>query len=76
LTVLRKRNSSAAIIDGVASLNCELLRVKGELLLLQDASGAAAAAEDNFRQALDWACRQDALSCELARRHEFCSAAA
>jgi predicted ATPase len=43
----------------------ELLRVKGELLLLQDAQGAAAAAEDHFRQALDWARRQQALSWEV-----------
>ena len=43
----------------------ELLRVKGELLLLQGAPGAAAAAEDHFRQALDWASRQGALSFEL-----------
>jgi predicted ATPase/DNA-binding winged helix-turn-helix (wHTH) protein len=42
-----------------------LLRFKGELLLLQDAPGAAAAAEKHFRQALDWARRQDALSFEL-----------
>ena len=46
-------------------LFAELLRVKGELLLLQDAPGAAAAAEDHFRQALDWARRQGALSWEL-----------
>jgi predicted ATPase len=43
----------------------ELLRVKGELLLLQGAPGAAAAAEDHSRQALDWAHRQGALSWEL-----------
>ena len=43
----------------------ELLRVKGELLLLQGAPGAAAVAEDHFRQALDWARRQGALSWEL-----------
>jgi predicted ATPase len=43
----------------------ELLRVKGELLLLQGAPGAAAAAEDHFRQALDCARRQGALSWEL-----------
>jgi predicted ATPase/DNA-binding winged helix-turn-helix (wHTH) protein len=42
----------------------ELLRVKGELLLLQDAQ-ATAAAEDLFRQALDWARRHGALSWEL-----------
>jgi predicted ATPase len=42
-----------------------LLRLKGELLLLQGAPGAAAAAEDHFRQALDWARRQGALSWEL-----------
>ena len=43
----------------------ELLRVKGERLLLQGAPEAAAAAEDHFRQALDWAHRQGALSWEL-----------
>ena len=43
----------------------ELLRVKGQLLLLQGAQGAAATAEDHFRQALDWARRQEALSWEL-----------
>jgi tetratricopeptide (TPR) repeat protein len=43
----------------------ELLRVKGELLLLQGGSSAAAMAEDHFRQALDWARRQGALSWEL-----------
>jgi predicted ATPase/DNA-binding winged helix-turn-helix (wHTH) protein len=43
----------------------ELLRVKGELLLLQGAPGAARAAEDHFRQALDWARRHGALSWEL-----------
>jgi predicted ATPase/DNA-binding winged helix-turn-helix (wHTH) protein len=42
----------------------ELMRVKGELLLLQGAPGAAAAV-DHFRQALDWARRQGALSWEL-----------
>jgi hypothetical protein len=43
----------------------ELLRIKGELLLLQGAPGGAAVAEDHFRQALDWARRQGALSWEL-----------
>jgi predicted ATPase/DNA-binding winged helix-turn-helix (wHTH) protein len=42
----------------------ELLRVKGELVLLQGAPQATAA-EDDFRQALDWARRQGALSWEL-----------
>ena len=42
----------------------ELLRVKGELLLLHGAPGAATA-EGHFRQALDWARRQGALSWEL-----------
>jgi predicted ATPase len=37
-----------------------LLRSKGELLLLQGGEGAAAAAEDHFRQALDRARQQDA----------------
>ena len=44
------------------SVIVDLLRVKGELLLLQ---GAEASAEDHFRQALDWARRQGALSAEL-----------
>jgi predicted ATPase len=43
----------------------ELQRVKGELLLLQGAPLATAAAEAHFRQALDWARRQGALSWEL-----------
>jgi predicted ATPase len=43
----------------------ESLRIKGELLLLQAADGAAAAAEACFRQALDWARGQGALSWEL-----------
>jgi predicted ATPase len=43
----------------------ELLRIKGELFLLQGTPGAAAAAEGYFRQALDWARQQAALSLEL-----------
>ena len=46
-------------------LTPELLRVKCELLLLQGAPGAPAAAEDHFRQALDVARRQRTLSWEL-----------
>ena len=43
----------------------ELMRVQGALLLLQGAPGATTAAEGHFRQALDWAHRQGALSWEL-----------
>ncbi|MBV9516970.1 MAG: winged helix-turn-helix domain-containing protein [Hyphomicrobiales bacterium] len=43
----------------------ELLRIKGELLLLQREQGAAVAAEDHFRRALDVAHQQDSLSWEL-----------
>ena len=43
----------------------ELRRVKGELLLLQDTPGAHAAGECDFRQSLDWAGLQGALSWEL-----------
>jgi predicted ATPase len=43
----------------------ESLRIRGELLLLQGAEGAAATAEDHFRQALDWARPQGALAWEL-----------
>jgi predicted ATPase/DNA-binding winged helix-turn-helix (wHTH) protein len=44
----------------------ELLRIKGELLLLlQGGFGGAPAVEDHYRQALGWARRQGALSWEL-----------
>jgi predicted ATPase/DNA-binding winged helix-turn-helix (wHTH) protein len=43
----------------------ELLRVKGELLLLKGTPEAAAAAEHHYRQGLDCARRQGALSWEL-----------
>jgi len=43
----------------------ELLRIKGELLLLQGGFGAAGAAEDHYQQALGWAHRQGTLSWEL-----------
>jgi predicted ATPase/class 3 adenylate cyclase/DNA-binding winged helix-turn-helix (wHTH) protein len=42
----------------------ELLRIKGELVIMKGAS-AAAAAEGHFLSALDWAGRQQALSWEL-----------
>ncbi len=48
----------------------ELLRVKGELLLLQGAPGAAAAAEDHFRQALDWARQARCVVLGTPRCHE------
>ena len=43
----------------------ELLRIKGELLLLQSTAGTTEAMENVFRQALDEARRQEALSWEL-----------
>ena len=43
----------------------ELLRIKGELVLAQDAKGAAAVAEDHFRHALDRAYQQGALAWQL-----------
>lgn len=43
----------------------ELLRIRGELLLLEGAQEDAAAAEDHYRQGLDWARCQGALSWEL-----------
>jgi len=49
----------------------ELLRVKGELLLLSGVPGAAAGAEDHFRQALDWARRNGVLSWELRAATSF-----
>ncbi|MGH8502428.1 MAG: ATP-binding protein [Gammaproteobacteria bacterium] len=43
----------------------EVLRVKGELLLLQGEPNATAVAEEHFLHALDWARRQELLSWEL-----------
>ena len=43
----------------------DLLRVRAELLLLQNTASAAATAEDLLRRALDWAHRQGALAWEL-----------
>jgi predicted ATPase len=43
----------------------ELLRIRGELILLENAPGAAGTAAGLFRQARDWARRQGALSWEL-----------
>jgi predicted ATPase len=49
----------------VGWLTPELRRLKGELLLLQSTPAVEQAAEDLFRQALDGARRQGALSWEL-----------
>jgi hypothetical protein len=49
----------------VRRLTAELLRLKGELLLLQGALAVEETAEDPFRQGLDRAHRQEALSWEL-----------
>jgi predicted ATPase/DNA-binding winged helix-turn-helix (wHTH) protein len=46
-------------------LIADLLRIKGEFLLSQDPQGATTEAEGHFRQALDVASRQGALSLEL-----------
>jgi predicted ATPase/DNA-binding winged helix-turn-helix (wHTH) protein len=43
----------------------ELLRIRGELLLLEGTRGAIAGAEDHFLRALDWARWQGALAWEL-----------
>ena len=43
----------------------ELLRNKGELILLENTADAPAVAEGHFRDALDWAHTQGALSWEL-----------
>jgi predicted ATPase/DNA-binding winged helix-turn-helix (wHTH) protein len=43
----------------------ELLRIRGELILLQGPQDAFGAAEQHFRRALDWAHGQGALSWEL-----------
>jgi predicted ATPase/DNA-binding winged helix-turn-helix (wHTH) protein len=43
----------------------ELLRIKGELVVSRGGPGAKRAAEDLFRQSLDWSRRQEVLSWEL-----------
>jgi hypothetical protein len=69
--------SAGRVVEGVALLDAgieqcepgwltpELLRLKGELLLLQSPSAFAQTPEDFFRHALDKASRQEALSWEL-----------
>ena len=54
----------------------ELLRIKGELLLLQGVPGAFPAAEGLFRQALDWARSAGRTIVGTARHHEPCPAIA
>jgi len=59
-----------AVVKGMEELEAgcytpELLRLKGELSLLQGTPAAAETAKNLFRQALDEAHRQDALSWEL-----------
>src|SRR5271168_1031990 len=46
-------------------------RPENPMSLLQGGSGAAATPEDHFRQALDWARRQGALSLELRAATSF-----
>jgi predicted ATPase len=56
------------VAEGLATIDEALARSernKGELLLLQAGSDAVLSAEDHFRQAIDWAGRQSALSWEL-----------
>jgi predicted ATPase/DNA-binding winged helix-turn-helix (wHTH) protein len=63
----------AAIDEGLARAEnteerwclAELLRIRGELVILEDAPSAAVAAERCFLEGLDWAGRQQALSWEL-----------
>jgi hypothetical protein len=43
----------------------KLLRIKGEILRLEETADAIEAAEDHFKLAVDWARRQGALSWEL-----------
>ncbi len=43
----------------------ELIRIKGQLLLLDNAASVEGTAEDQFQRAIDWAHRQGALSWEL-----------
>jgi predicted ATPase len=49
----------------------ELLRIKGDLILIQGGTTAAAAAEGLFSEASEWARRQGALSWELRTAISF-----
>jgi predicted ATPase len=64
LTALEEALAWAATTDE-RWLIAELLRIKGELLLLQNASRAADSAAELFREALDLSRRQGTLSWEL-----------
>jgi predicted ATPase len=80
LVMIEALGRAGQIADGLAAIEeailrserteerwliAELLRIKGELLLLQRAPGAAEAAAGHFQQALDGARQQGALSWEL-----------
>ena len=69
-----RRAAALAAVDEALALSerdeerwcvADLLRIKGELVLSEGGPDAAETAEDHFRQALDWACRQGALAWEL-----------
>ena len=66
-------NEALARSEGSEERWCiaELLRIKGELVLSEDAPTAAVAAEGHFLQSLDWARRQKALSWELRTATSF-----
>ena len=74
LAAVRQVAAGHAAVDEALALSkrneegwcvAELLRIKGELVRLEKGPDAAAGAEHHFRQALDWARRQGALSWEL-----------
>jgi predicted ATPase/DNA-binding winged helix-turn-helix (wHTH) protein len=72
LTKAGRSAEGLAVLDGLAAQSPELggftpefLRLRGELLLLQTAPATAKPSEDLFRQALDFAHQQGALSWEL-----------
>ncbi len=46
-------------------LIADLLRIKGDLLMLQDPDGTVPVAQDHFRRALDWARRQGDLRSDV-----------
>ncbi|HUB15222.1 MAG TPA: winged helix-turn-helix domain-containing protein [Acetobacteraceae bacterium] len=86
LLIAEALSRAGLIVDGLAAIEealawtqrseeqwliAELLRVKGDLLLSQGGPGTAATAENHFRQALDWARRQGALSWELRADTSF-----
>jgi hypothetical protein len=74
VTSIRPPPGKAAVVEealaqsdttGERRTLAELLRLEGEVVMLQDVPNVAAIAVDHFQQSLDWARRQGTLAWEL-----------